>query len=292
MAQASIAEVERIANRAKRELMARVPPVGWAVEMRYERRLRHHAPQLAPLSAAHKELVSQLRREGAIVTTLDELGLSGTDALKESLATLATRLAAHTGSDRLGRDDLVETGAWQWGLRTDVLALVENYLGLPAQYCEPEVRRERANGRLDTVRQWHVDPEDHRMFKVIIWLDDVSPDGGAFEWLPRRYTEETARKLNYVTGFVSDSEMERVLPKRLWSSAPGPRWTAVLGDTRSIFHRAGVPKDRDRYSITYSWTSRWPIKPFPIDPFSAAQAEAIRRGLSARQRAALPKPIR
>jgi hypothetical protein len=187
---------------------------------------------------------------------------------------------------------LIETGAWQWGVRTDVLALVENYLGLPALYCEPEVRREPANGREDTVRQWHQDPEDHRMFKVIIWLNDVSPAGGAFEWLPRTYTEEATRKLHYVTGFVSDNDMERVMPRRLWRSAPGPRWTAVVGDTRSIFHRAGVPHDKDRYSITYSWTSVWPIKPFPIEPFSAAQAEAIRQGLNARQRAALPKAIR
>jgi hypothetical protein len=117
-------------------------------------------------------------------------------------------------------------------------------LGLPTQYCEPEVRRERANGREDTVRQWHVDPEDHRMFKVIIWLDDVSLAGGAFEWLPRRYTDETARKLNYVTGFVSDKEMERVMPRRLWRSAPGPRWTAVLGDTRSIFTGPEYPKTK------------------------------------------------
>src|SRR6516165_5068544 len=129
MAQAPIAEFERIANRAKRELMARVRRVGWAVDMRYERRLRHHAGQLAPLSATHTELVSRLRREGAIVTTLDELGLSGIQALKESLSTLAARLADHHASDRLGRDDLIETGAWQWGLQTDVLALVENYLG-------------------------------------------------------------------------------------------------------------------------------------------------------------------
>lgn len=292
MAQAPIAEFERIANRAKRELMARVPPVGWAIDMRYERRLRHHAAQLAPLSATHAELVSRLRREGAIVTTLDELGLSGIDALKESLGTLAARLAAHTGSDSLGRDDLVETGAWQWGVRTDVLALVENYLGLPAQYCEPEVRREQANGLESTVRQWHIDPEDHRMFKVIIWLDDVSPVGGAFEWLPHSCTEAAERELGYVSGFVSENEMERVMPRQLWRSAPGPRWTVVLGDTRSIFHRAGVPQDKDRYSITYSWTSRWPIKPFPIDPFTAAQAEAIRQGLSARQRSALPKAIR
>jgi hypothetical protein len=79
---------------------------------------------------------------------------------------------------------------------------------------------------------------------------------------------------------------------KLWRSAPGPRWTAVLGDTRSVFHRAGVPQDKDRYSITFSWTSRWPLKPFPIDPFSAAHADAIRQGLSAQQRAALPRAIR
>jgi hypothetical protein len=291
-AQGSIVELERVANRAKRELMARVPPVNWAVEMRYERRLRHHAAQLAPLSATHARLVSQLRREGAIVTKLDELGLSGVDALKESLGTLAARLADQRGSDELSRDDLLEAGAWQWGLRTDVLALVENYLGLPALYCEPQVRREPANGRGDTVRQWHRDPEDHRMFKMIMWLNDVSPAGGAFEWLPRPHTEEATRRLGYVSGFVSGDDMARVMPRRLWRSAPGPRWTAVLGDTSSIFHRAGVPHDKDRYSVTFSWTSRWPIKQLPIDPFSAAQAEAIRQGLNADQRSALPRAIR
>jgi hypothetical protein len=292
MAQAPIAEFERIANRAKRELIARVPPVGWAFEARYERRLRHHAGQLAPLSETHARLLTQVRREGAVVTTLDELGLSGVDTLKESLGTLAARLAVHHESDKLSRDDLVEAGVWQWGVQTDVLALVENYLGLPALYCEPELRREPANGRRDTVRQWHRDPEDHRMFKIIIWLEDVSPDGGAFEWLPRPHTEEATRELGYVSGFVGDNEMERVVPRSLWRSAPGPRWTAVLGDTMSIFHRAGLPRDKDRYSVTFSWTSRWPIKPYPIDPFSAAQAEAIRQGLDARQRAALPRTIR
>jgi hypothetical protein len=291
-AQAPITEIERVANRAKRELIARVPPVGKAVERRYERRLRHHAAQLAPLSETHTRLVRQLRREGAIVTTLDELGLSGLGALKESLGTLAARLAAQQVSDELRRDDLIETGVWQWGLRTDVLALVENYLGLPPLYCEPQVRRERANGRRESVRQWHIDPEDHRMFKILIWLNDVSPAGGAFEWLPRPNAEEATRKLGYVSGFVSDDDMERVMPRRLWRSAPGPRWTAVLGDTSSIFHRAGVPQDKDRYSVTFSWTSRWPIKSIPIDPFSTAQAEAIRHDLSAPQRAALPRAIR
>ena len=133
--------------------------------------------------------MSQVGCDGAIVTTLNELDLSGVDVLKDSLGALAARLAAHDATDRLGRDDLVETGVWQWGLRADVIALVEGYLGLPARYCEPEVRRERADGREDTVRQWHRDPEDHRMFKMLIWLDDVGPAGGAFEWLPRPYTE-------------------------------------------------------------------------------------------------------
>ena len=291
-AQSTLAELDRIANRAKRELIARVPPIGWAVETRYERRRRHHAAHLAPLSPTHGRLVSQVGHDGAIVTTLNELDLSGIDALKDSLGALAARLAAQSATDRLGRDGLVETGVWQWGLRADVLALVEGYLGLPARYCEPEVRRERADGREDTVRQWHRDPEDHRMFKMLIWLDDVGPAGGAFEWLPRPYTEPATRGLDYVAGFVSEDEMERVMPRRLWLSAPGPRWTTVLADTHSIFHRAGVPRDKDRYSVTFSWTSRWPIKALPVEPFSAVQAATIRRGLSTRQRAALPRTIR
>jgi hypothetical protein len=188
-------------------------------------------------------------------------------------------------------EHLGEIEMWQWGLREDVLDLAEGYLRLPAWYHGAELRRERADGRQDDVRQWHRDIEDHRMFKILVWVDDVAPMDGAFAWIPRDLTDSTARSLNYVSGFRTDREMAEVVDPSRWFEAAGPRWTAVLADTRNVFHRAGTPRHNDRYSVTFSWTSRWPFKTYPVEPVTTEQAANMRSGLNARQLASLPPTL-
>jgi hypothetical protein len=287
--------VKRVGNRAWREVIARVPPVGRVVNRRYEGRLREYADRLAPLSPLQQRLLNEVAASGVAITTLDALGLSGIDSLKESASRLAAGLKADTSSDSgllsSWAELLDEIEMWQWGLREDVLDLAEGYLGLPAWYYGAQVRRERANGQQDTVRQWHRDIEDHRMFKVLVWIDDVAPMDGAFAWIPRDLTDSTARSLDYVSGFQKDREMAAVVDPSRWEEAEGPRWTAVLADTRNVFHRAGTPRINDRYSVTFSWTSRWPLKTYPVDPVTTEQAAKIRSGLNARQLACLPPTL-
>ena len=288
-------EVKRIGNRAWREVIARVPPVGWAVNRRYEGRLREHADQLAPLPPLQQQLLNDVDVYGVAITRLDSLGLSGIDQLKASTARLAADLKAGPSTESALRSSWVEllneVEMWQWGLREDVLDLAEGYLRLPAWYHGAEVRRERADGRRDHVRQWHRDTEDHRMFKVLVWIDDVGPMDGAFEWIPRELTDSTTSDLNYVSGLRKDREMAQVVDPSRWERAEGPRWTAVLADTRNVFHRAGTPRNNDRYSVTFSWTSRWLFKPYPVEPITAEQAAKIRSGLNPRQLACLPPTL-
>ena len=284
----------RMVSRAKREAIARVPPIRTMVERRHQRRVQDYAASLPTLPDARRELMADVRRDGIRLATLDELGLPGSDRLWTGLAALKEKLAARpdTGHDTalLSLDEvLAEPGVWQWGLSEELLDMVEVHLGLPARYYGADLRLERATARAVGVRQWHRDLEDHRMFKILIWLNDVGPDGGPFEYVDRAHTDRLTRSLGYVSGFVSDEDMERQVPRSQWRQATGPTGTCLLTDTRSLFHRAMPPRREDRYSVTFTFTSRRPVTTLPKQPATARQRELALAGLNARQRACLTR---
>jgi hypothetical protein len=175
-----------------------------------------------------------------------------------------------------------------WGLSERLLNFIENYVGLPIRYHGADLRREISDGKLNDVRQWHIDAEDQRMFKIILYLNDVVPGGGPFEYLPRATTIETARRLHYSSGFVKDDTMESALPRSSWVAATGKAHTALLADTCKVFHRAQPPRTQDRYSITYSWTSTKAVKEYPTMPISDRAWEYIIGHTGARQQSCLP----
>ncbi|MGX5653835.1 hypothetical protein ACWKWC_03595 [Geodermatophilus nigrescens] len=284
----------RAGNRAKREVIGRVPPVRDLSDRLHRQRLRRHEPHLPQMPPERAAVVSTLRDDGVCVTSLDRLAVTGTARLQVGLAALAERLAGRprTGPDssRPSLDEvLAEPGVWQWGLQHELLDLVEAHLGLPVRYHGADLRREDATARTIGVRQWHRDQEDHRMFKVLVWLNDVDLDGGPFEYVSRRHTDRLVRSLRYVTGFVSDEAMRAQVPESQWRQATGPRWTAVVADTRAVFHRAMPPRREDRYSVTFSYTSRTPMTTLPVPPATPRQRELATSGLDDRQRACLPR---
>ena len=286
--------LERVANRAKRQVIARFTPAKRLVQHAYEARLRDHHVHLPPLGPTASALIEEVEATGVAVTSLDELGIPGTDRLKVVLEGLKASLAVRDpeGASALKpahEELLAEVDLWRWGLQPELLDLVENYIGLPITYYGAAVYREVADGRAEGTRQWHRDIEDHKVFKILIWLDDVSPRGGAFEYVPRAVSDPGVRKLKYVAGFVTDAAMVKVIPSTEWVKATGPKWTAVLADPARILHRASLAEDRDRYSVTFTWTSRNPIKTMPpAEPLTAEENERIRAGLTAAQLACLP----
>jgi hypothetical protein len=288
------AEAVRAGNRAKLELIERVGPLRGLTQRRHSSRLLEHEPSIPRLSAERGHLVDAVRRDGACLSSLDELAFPGTAQLKDGLgrltASLASRAAGGGDTTRPPLDAiLAESCVWQWGLNEDLLDMAEAYLGLPARYYGADLRLERATGRAAGVRQWHRDVEDHRMFKILLWLNDVETDGGPFEYVFRTHTPELARQFRYVSGFISDEDMERLIPRTEWQQATGPVWTAVLSDTRALFHRAKPPVARDRYSVTFSFTSRTPITTLPAARVSPEQRDLARQGLNDRQLACLPR---
>lgn len=286
--------VGRAANRAKRQVIARFAPAHRLVQRGYEARLHEHHANLPAISPAMSALIQRVDSTGVAVSSLDELGIPGTEQLKVVLDGLRTSLAARDphGASALKpahQELLADASLWRWGLEPKLLDLVENYVGLPVTYYGAAVYREVADGRTESTRQWHRDIEDHKVFKILVWIDDVGPQGGALEYVPRPVSDPAVEKLRYVAGFVSDADMSSVVPPEHWVKAVGPRWTAVLADPARILHRASLAQDKDRYSVTFTWTSRHPIKTMPLaEPFTADESDRVRADLSPAQLACLP----
>jgi hypothetical protein len=284
--------IDRVANRAKREIYG-LPAVRAFLGYQYLQALEAHSVTLPPLDPKLLPYYQALRAVGAHITDVGALGLEGTAEMLAGCDTLARELASlpvdGDNAPRLPLRRVMSFPAiYMWGLEPKLLDFIENYVGLPIRYHGADLRREVSDGKLSDVRQWHVDAEDRRMFKMIVYLNDVKPGGGPFQYLPREVTVRTARRLGYRSGFVPDDEMSAVLPVSEWVECLAPSHSAVMADTCKVFHRAQPPRSSDRYSVTFSWTSTSAIKSYPTMQLSSEDRAYIRGRTSERQRACLP----
>lgn len=149
-----------------------------------------------------------------------------------------------------------------WGLAQQNLDIAERHIGLPVRYLGLEVRVERAvpaDSRY-LVRDWHLDVEDRRMVKIIVYLSDVDDSTGPFEYLPSAASESARRTLGVRPGltFLPDAEVTSAVPSSAWRRITGPAGTAVYADTAHLMHRIKAPTGGDRYSATFVYTSDRP----------------------------------
>jgi hypothetical protein len=285
--------LSRITNRVKRQILSQFPPARWAADGRHEERRRNWAPYLPTLDPQQSSLVSTLNREAIWTGPLDDLQVPGTvelkralDAVTGPLSTLPPRGASTVRP--LLDDVLADLSLWRWGLQDRLLDVVENYLGVPARYYGADVRREVGNSQVEGVRQWHRDAEDRRTVKILIWLNDVDEQGGPYAHLPLAQSLEAVDRLRYVSGFVADDRLGNSVAADASRTVTGPKWTTILADNCRLLHRATPPVTRDRYSVTFTWSSRTPIKTEPAPDYTAGHLERIRAGLSERQLSCLP----
>jgi hypothetical protein len=281
-----------VMNRARRELTARVPLAGELARRRHVARLNRHRSQLPTLPATDSALVEELDQNGMVLANLDQLGVPDTEAIKKRALAWVDVLAARTPDGESGMNtthaEIVdELAIWRWGLSDRLLDLAESHIGLPVTYHGVFANRQLADGRTVGTRQWHRDIEDRRMLKILVWLNDVAADGGPFTYLVAEASDRMARELHYPGGYLDDATVLRLAGADAVRHAIGPQWTAVIVDTSRLFHRGMPPTGTDRYAMTFTWTSRHPIKSMPNEPFTAAEGDQIRAGLTQRQLACL-----
>lgn len=268
----------RVRGKIKRTFL-RVPIVKPWSEYNYHARLGRHAENLPWIRRDRFDILADLRDHGVAIrdaTTIPAAVLEVVDRFVDGLRESPQDVV-------LPHDVAADPALYKWGLTDDNLDLAEHYIGLPVHYLGVGVRRERADGVVDSVRQWHKDIEDRRMLKIIVYLSDVSDGCGPFEYINRNASNHAARILNYSSGFLSDAAMARAVPPAGWIQATGPRLSAIFVDTTRVFHRAQAPTKADRYSMTFSYSSKTPFQTFPDTMLSPAALARLGNELTPRQ---------
>jgi hypothetical protein len=94
--------------------------------------------------------------------------------------------------------------------------------------------------------------------------------------------------LNYTSGFLDDDAIAKIIPPENWKTCAAKTSSIVITDPCNIFHRA-KPAQRNRYSITFGYTSRIPkvfLSEFQLSP---EEWDRITPQLSKRQISCLRK---
>lgn len=273
-------------GKAKRVVL-HAPVVNHWSEQRWLAQLGRHAAKLPWLTRDRFEIVTALRRDGIVVRDATSMFSPDVIALADRFVDQLRAARVQKSSPTVSPDDVVADPAlYKWGLSDDNLNLAENYIGLPVHYRGVAVKRERADGTAASTRQWHLDPEDRRILKIIVYLIDVDDSCGPFEYVNRQSTERAVRTLHYSSGYVSDEAMAKVVSPTDWVRVTGSRLTAVFVDTSSVFHRAKPPTLTDRYSMTFSYASTRALQSYPEASLSQPALASVCDQLTLRQRRA------
>lgn len=291
-----VLRADRMSNMRLRivDLLRRVGDVGVLGDIgarRHERRARRHRDSLPPLSAPDEELLDTLYHEGAATRAVRIEG-----AARHEITAAMQRLQATDPAEPVCHLPLDQSNGiaalYRWGLREDNLDIAERVIGGPVRYVglEMKVERVRAAGIGHQARRWHVDAEDRRMLKIIVYLDEVDSGNGPFEYLPAPVSAAARRTLRCRPGitFLPDDTVVRVAPADAWTQLAGPAGTAVYADTGRVLHRLKAPTDRDRHSVTFVYTSDRPFAVFARFMPPRALVDDVAATSTPRQRRALP----
>ena len=177
------------------------------------------------------------------------------------------------------------------GLDGALLDAAEDYLGAQPMYLGAFLKREAVDTKVTGTRNWHRDVEDGGMFRIIVYLSDVGGDTGPFEYLPAPQSEASARTHGYRGGYLDDERAAVLVPSEHRLKATGAAGDAVVFDGIRIFHRAGLPVSQDRLSLTLTYLCRQSQRLHPSARLTRAAVADLKKRLTARQYASLPKPF-
>jgi hypothetical protein len=245
------------------------------------------------------DILESLSTSGIAVTHLEDIELEGTGDLLTALRRLMTVIRELNPAENHGfklppyaaimnpvilAKDYPEVPLW--GLQEPLLDLIENFIGSPLVCMGASLRRDLAIPDSSGTRRWHIDPNDRRYPKIILYLNDVYQDSGPFQYIPSFFHKE----LDEFRGVksVSMQEMVAQVSPEYWCSVYGRAGTVIFVDTANLFHRGAVPR-KERYTLFFSYTSKRPKRPDLCNRahMRDSMIELNRLPLSARQRDAM-----
>ncbi|NER24865.1 MAG: 2OG-Fe(II) oxygenase [Symploca sp. SIO1C2] len=257
--------VRKVRNKVLRNTR-QLPFLSTQAEINYREAQKQHSKNLPAISDYERDLVNKLKVEGVAMTSLEALSIPYTEQMLQAAKTLMPKIPRSISKNN---DEFVVHATPQqilehqeiflWGLEQRLINIIENYLGLPVAYHGAYFRRDLINKVQLKSRLWHIDSEDIKVLKVIIYLNDIDDQIGPFEYIPQCFTSQLTSSLKYTYGYVQDETVKKVISPSHFKSCTGIAGTVFLAATGSIFHRGKVPLLSDRYTIFFDYTSRKPI---------------------------------
>ena len=228
----------------------------------YQKAVEKNLHNLPIISPEDINLVDLVKKEGVVITTLDKLGIISTPDLLESAQILMPQISQNVLSR--SHEIVIHASPQQimeypkiflWGVEQRLLNIIENFLGVPVAYQGVYFRQDIANKLEAGSRLWHIDQEDRKILKIIIYLNDVSENHGLFQYISKSLTSEIAHTLKYTSGYIPDKIMQKITSSAIYKSCTGMAGTVIIADTASIFHRGKPPITSDRFTLFFDYTT-------------------------------------
>lgn len=254
---------ERVLHRLAR-IASDTPRARVAAECRFRAERDAHRARL-PGPSPDDHLLASLRAQGIALAKTEDLDLGGVMLSSGPFVTeiLGTTSVSTPPTLLLPPDRIVTAPEmFRWGAGDRILDLIERYLEVPVAYHGVYLRRDRAVPRSIASNRWHLDMEDRKVVKVIVYLTDVQDGDGAFRYIPLQRSLELRHRLGLAYRLGADADMCRLIPEDEWQTAQGPAGTVLVCDTALLFHKGHRPQRRDRVALFYDYTSRQPLHPY------------------------------
>ncbi|MDZ8049857.1 MAG: phytanoyl-CoA dioxygenase family protein [Aulosira sp. ZfuVER01] len=229
-----------------------------------------HRKNLPALEKRDRLILNALKKDGAYVTTLADLGLKTTPELLQAAHKLLPTMVANSNHQAQQLPQIYTVTDFSeftaWGHEQRLLNIIENYLSLPVAFQGVHLRQDFPNQNQFGTLLWHKDSEDRRMVKIIIYLHDVEEKHGPFEYVPLSslsnlnsyWIDYKLWKSGYLG--INDEELKAIIPQSAWKSCPGPAGTVIIADPRTVLHH-GTLRTEARPALFFVYTANPPKRP-------------------------------
>lgn len=234
----------------------------------------HHAPVL---DVVQKKIVQDLQRDGIASIHIDELfpDRKLLPLLQEYVSKEIHRAEIKMQKKYLKQIwDLVPLVDFKNALMTlcidpRVVDIVNSYMGLCSRFYYLTLNITTPVGHDAAAvasQRWHRDPEDKRMCKIFLYLNDVDDTSGPFQYVVGSHYSGP-----YATYFPQhppkgtcpgDDHVDKVIPRSAMKSYTGRAGTLIFADTIGL-HKGGYATRKERIMFTGGFCSSasvWPIR--------------------------------
>lgn len=243
---------------------------------------RRYKKDLPRLDSIQQRIVKEFKTNGIAFTSLDEL-FPGENLL-DKLRDYSNELVEGTRR-RVDKPFLVTF--WErhpeidlanpylaFALNKKIVDIANGYMGMFSKFFMYSLNLTTpmpASARAIGSQNWHRDPEDKKLCKVFIYLNDVDETAGPFIYIKESNFGGRLGNLfpaKVTKGYsMKNPENENLLPKKNIKISTGRAGTVIFCDTAGI-HKGGYATGKERLMFTAGFCSQaslWPPKYFVPD---------------------------